>query len=409
MSRENASPNNNVPADDVTIGFWERHEKFSPDTEHAYQLEMDRMRQQRITKTGLAGAVLYGAFAISDRSMVPDVYQQAWAIRFLLVIPLMLLGTFIVHRLKSLAARDLAIAISILVCGASVPVIAGLSSHPNAVHYQTGITLIILFGNIVVSQRFRSALWTSAVLVVLYGITLSNVPLMPPHVRFSNWLFCLSAVVISLIANFRMDQDQRRAYLARTRDHARNRELSQAVELLGKLSAEDALTQIANRREFDRRLNIEWARARRGNCELALVLIDVDCFKNYNDHYGHPSGDACLKKIADVLRSVPKRSADLVARFGGEEFVALLPSTSRDDARILAEKMRQGVADLQIPHATSRVAPGVTASFGVATLRPDESLQPADLVAAADAALYKAKEGGRNQVAEAAAISTLPQ
>lgn len=398
MSRDTASENRTVPPAEGAGNFWSRSEKFSSQEERAYQLEMDSVRERRMTKTGVAGVVLYGAFAISDKTMVPDIYQQAWAIRFLLVIPLMLLCTFTVYKLKSLVMREIVLALSIVIGGASLPWIAGLSSHPNAMHYQTGVTLIVLFGNIVVNQRFRSALWTSVILVILYGLTLSNLPLMPPHVRFNNWLFCLSAVVISLIANFRMDRDQRRAYLARAREQARNVELSHAVELLARLSAEDGLTQLANRREFDRRLGIEWGRARRENYPLSLILIDVDNFKNYNDHYGHPAGDACLQQVASVLRSVPKRSADLVARFGGEEFVVLLPAASAADAVAIAAKMRQGVIDLRIPHASSQVAPGVTASFGVAALLPSDTLQPADLVAAADAALYRAKEQGRNQV-----------
>lgn len=171
---------------------------------------------------------------------------------------------------------------------------------------------------------------------------------------------------------------------------------------------EDALTRLANRREFDRRLGIEWNRARRDGHVLSLVLIDVDCFKNYNDHYGHPAGDACLQKVAGALQSVVRRSADLVARFGGEEFVVLLPATDAADASALAERMRRQVADLQIPHAASRVAAGVTASLGVATLAPGDACQPPDLVAAADAALYRAKEQGRNRVAVAPIAPTAP-
>ena len=398
MSRNTVSEDRTVPPAEGSANFWSRSEKFSVQEERAYQIEMDRARERRMTRTGVAGVVLYGAFAISDRTMLPDIYQQAWVIRFLIVIPLMLLCTFTVYKLKNIVMREIAISLSIVIGGASLPWIAGLSSHPNAMHYQTGITLIILFGNIVVNQRFRSAFWTSVIHVILYGLTLSNLPLMPSHVRFNNWLFCLSAVVISLIANFRMDQDQRRAYLAKAREHARNEELSHAVELLARLSAEDGLTQLANRREFDRRLGIEWGRARRGNYPLALILIDIDYFKKYNDQYGHPAGDVCLQQVAGALRSVPKRSADLVARFGGEEFVVLLPAASTADAVAIAERMRQGVIDLQIPHASSHIAPGVTASFGVAALVPSDALQPGDLVAAADVALYKAKEQGRNQV-----------
>ena len=378
--------------------FWNRRRKFSHKVEAAFQSEMDGMRERRLKKTGLAAVALYGAFAISDRVMIPDAYQQAWAIRFLLVVPLLLLCTFFVYRIRHAAWREAALSATLVVSGLSLPWIAALSNHPNAAHYQTGISLIVLFGNIVISLRFRSALVTSVVMTAIYGAALVQISAMPPEVRFNNWLFCLSAVIISLIANFRMDQDQRRAYVARMREHKRNEELSHAVELLAKLSAEDGLTQIANRREFERRFDIEWNRARREGQSLALIMVDVDCFKNYNDHYGHQAGDVCLQQIAGALRAVPQRAADLVARYGGEEFVVLLPATGIEDAAQLAERLRQAIVDLQIPHAASRAAPGVTASFGVAATHPTGSQHAADLIAAADVALYEAKDKGRNRV-----------
>ncbi|HYD59087.1 MAG TPA: diguanylate cyclase [Noviherbaspirillum sp.] len=387
-----------VPQTELEQTFWGRRRKFSEKVEAAFQVEMDRMRERRMRKTGIAAVLLYSAFAISDRIMIPDAYMKAWAIRFLLVVPLLLLCTFFVYRIRVVAWREALLSFTLLVSGISLPWIAGYSSHPNAAHYQTGITLIVLFGNIVLSLRFRSALATSVLMTVIYWFTIGRIEAMPPEVRFNNWLFCFAAVAISLIANFRMDQDQRRAYFARMREHERNLELSHAVELLARLSAEDALTQTANRREFDRRLDIEWARARRDGVPLALIMVDVDCFKNYNDHYGHQAGDACLQQIAGQLKAVPQRAADLVARFGGEEFAVLLPATSEEDAAGLAERMRGAIVDLQIPHATSRVAPGVTASFGVAAMHPVGNLKASDLVAASDAALYAAKEKGRNRV-----------
>lgn len=388
-----------LPQFELDRSFWTGRPIFPAKMEAAYQEEMDRRRERRMVKTGLIAVVLYGAFALSDRYMVPDVYRQAWAIRFLLVIPLLLLCTFGIYKIRRPALREILMTAVATIAGLGIAWIASLSRHPNAAHYQAGITLIILFVNIVLSLRFRSALVSSVTMTVVYAFMLIQNPILLNEVRFTNWLFCVSTVVISLVANFRMDQDQRRAYLARSREQARNEELSHAVELLAKLSAEDALTQIANRREFERRLGIEWSRARRDRQPLALIMVDVDCFKNYNDHYGHPAGDACLQQIANALRKIPHRPADLVARFGGEEFAVLLPATSAEDAAAVAEHMRQAVLDLQIPHATSRVSPGVTASFGVAAIQPSLHEDLSELVAAADTALYDAKEHGRNRVA----------
>ena len=397
------------PPPETEQSFWSKRKKFTARTEAAFQQEVDRRRERRIYKSGIVGVLLYGVFAISDSFMVPDVYHQALAIRFLLVIPLMLLMTFGLYKLKSIVVREILLAATIVLVALSLIWISNLSSHPNAAHYQAGITLIALFGNIVLSLRFRSALATSAVVTAIYAFSLSQATLLTVPVRFNSWLFCFAMVVISLIANFRIDQDQRRAYLARRREQVRNEELSHAVELLAKLSAEDALTQIANRREFDRRFDIEWARARRDAYPLAMIMADIDFFKNYNDTYGHPTGDTCLRQVAAALKSIPKRPADLVTRFGGEEFAVLLPDTTAEDAAVLAERMRQAVLDLQIPHATSRVASGVTVSFGVAAIRPGLQDQPSALVEAADAALYDAKKNGRNQVAVHANAHAVPR
>jgi diguanylate cyclase (GGDEF)-like protein len=387
-----------IPRTEQEQGFWNRREKFPAQVEAAFQREMDRIREQRMRRSGVIAALLYGAFALSDRAMVPDVYRQAWAIRLLLVVPLILLCSLYAYKLRNRVLREVLLAATLVVSGISIPWIAALSSHANAAYYDAGITLIVLFGNIVLNLRFRSAVITSVLMIAGYAFVLNRIGLLPYEVRFSNWLLSFAAVAISLVANFRMDQDQRRAYLARVREQERNAELSHAVELLAKLSSEDALTRIANRREFERRFAIEWGRARRERLPLALIMIDIDRFKNYNDHYGHPAGDDCLQRVAAALQAIPKRPADLVARYGGEEFVVLLPATALEEAAMIAERLRQAVADLQIPHATSRVAPGVTASLGVAAGMPLELHEPAELMEAADAALYRAKENGRNRV-----------
>ena len=394
----NSSPS--APSQEPERHFWTQTRKFSARMEAAFQAEVERMREFRIERTGLAAIALYGAFAISDRVMIPDAWQTAWAIRFLLVIPLMLAIAFSYRRLRSPVHREIALAAITVVSGASLPIIAAFSTHSNAAHYQTGITLVVLFGNIVLSQRFRSAVMTSVVLGIIYAFTLRGIVSMPQEVAFNNWLFFFAAVAISLIANVRMDQDRRRAYFARARELERNRELSEAVELLERLSSEDPLTKLPNRREFDRRLALEWGRAHRELQSVALILVDVDCFKAYNDHYGHPAGDACLQRVAGALSSVPQRSSDLVARFGGEEFVVLLPDTSLADAAVIAERMRAAVVATQIKHEYSSAAAIVTASFGAAAMIPTPRTEPGELLAHADAALYRAKAEGRNRVAE---------
>lgn len=174
-------------------------------------------------------------------------------------------------------------------------------------------------------------------------------------------------------------------------------QLQKALWEMKKLATVDQLTGVANRRQFDQSLEVEWNRALREGTSIALLMIDADHFKAFNDQYGHVAGDACLRQIAAALQSEPVRPHDLVARYGGEEFAAILPGAPADVAHELAQQMRRRVTACTIPH--ERNPPGcVTVSIGCASVRPTAQMLPGELIAAADRALYKAKEGGRNCV-----------
>ena len=159
----------------------------------------------------------------------------------------------------------------------------------------------------------------------------------------------------------------------------------------------DALTGIPNRRRFDDVLASELNRAVRSGQPLALMMLDVDFFKNYNDHYGHQDGDACLRKVARLLHSHARRASDLVARYGGEEFVMLAADTDADSALGLAETVREALEALGLPHVKSPLG-CVTTSIGVVVLVPDEAQTPEMFLRMADKAMYRAKEQGRNRV-----------
>lgn len=175
-------------------------------------------------------------------------------------------------------------------------------------------------------------------------------------------------------------------------------ELQSATDRFRHQARTDGLTDLPNRRAFDAALDTEIARSTRSTTPLSLLLIDVDHFKAYNDHYGHPAGDICLKQISLELRSALKRPADVPARYGGEEFAAILPDTDEDGAYLVAEGFRKKLAALSLPHAASE-RKIVTVSIGVATYMPDNLRRSADeLLQAADEALYSAKAAGRDRV-----------
>lgn len=207
---------------------------------------------------------------------------------------------------------------------------------------------------------------------------------------------------IELIARIRYHA---RAYMAlKQRDEANRalrlsqQQLQETNLALQQLMKSDGLTGLSNRRHFDEFLETEWLRGRRLRSELSLLLIDVDQFKLYNDHYGHVKGDDTLCAVAGALSEVRRRATDLAARYGGEEFALVLPETSLGGARLLAEKLRLAVEALAIPHQTLPEGSVVTVSVGVATLVPSDAYEPVELVERADRALYMAKNNGRNRV-----------
>ncbi|GAB4291205.1 MAG: hypothetical protein Kow0096_05220 [Thiohalomonadaceae bacterium] len=169
-------------------------------------------------------------------------------------------------------------------------------------------------------------------------------------------------------------------------------------ETLRNLSYQDGLTGIANRRRFDEKLEQEWRRAAREHQPISLIMLDIDFFKKYNDLYGHPAGDECLRKIARVLAETVARPGDIAARYGGEEFAAILPNTSMLGAEKLAEQIRAQIEGLELPHADSGISPWVTVSIGLATRIPGNDEEHTILLEGADRALYKAKQQGRNRV-----------
>lgn len=207
---------------------------------------------------------------------------------------------------------------------------------------------------------------------------------------------------IELIARIRYHSN---AYIVRLQRDEAYRALRESQKKLAETNLEllhlvnmDGLTGLANRRHFDESLFIEWKRAARNKSPLAVLMLDIDYFKAYNDTYGHLKGDEVLRQVADIIRTSVMRPADQASRYGGEEFVVILPETEVEGAQKLAEEIRTRVEALAIPHGASDTAPSLTLSIGVAGVMPSETQEPFWLVNCADAALYQAKKSGRNRV-----------
>jgi len=180
---------------------------------------------------------------------------------------------------------------------------------------------------------------------------------------------------------------------ARIRVHM---QLKRQSRLLENLVFMDALTEIPNRRALDQTFQQEWARSLRTGLPLSYIMMDIDLFKQFNDHYGHGCGDECLARVAKALHSCVQRPSDCLGRYGGEEFAAILADTDMDHALQVAQIFHSSVAALQIPHAYSTVAPHLTISIGVATAHPVSGQSPEMLIDTADRMLYEAKNAGKN-------------
>ncbi len=175
-------------------------------------------------------------------------------------------------------------------------------------------------------------------------------------------------------------------------------DLKRKSDILELMLAMDSLTEIPNRRHFDTVLVSEWNRAKRSGSPVSIIILDIDYFKNFNDNYGHPAGDECLKLVAQTLKKCVKRSGEVVARYGGEEFAVILPGVNHSDVLGLAETLRYNIESLNIMHSYSDIANCITISLGAATASPDNGLEPAELINTADKMLYEAKSQGRNQI-----------
>jgi diguanylate cyclase (GGDEF)-like protein len=374
--------------------------RFPAELEARFRQDCSGHRLKAMLVSGMLVAVLFNVLLISDQMMTPDVFELALKLRLFMFTPFVILGLFIVTKIPSLQVREwLEVVCGLGVCFMNVYLCVN-SREALAAPYLVSLIPIVLFLNSVAQMRFMKAVImdTGAMLMFVIGAWMkSDVAAM--EILIPSGLTLASAIVFSLYGCYTMERDERRNWLMHLREKVLLKDLEEANAHLDSVSRSDMLTEVANRRHFDEYLQQVWDRALHDGSEISLIMIDVDHFKAYNDRYGHPQGDACLKDVAATLKRRLRRPGDLIARFGGEEFIAILAGTPLSTAVGAAERVRKGVESLNRLHATSSTHAVVTVSLGVACLRPNAPhATPAQLISAADEALYQAKSRGRNRV-----------
>lgn len=381
---------------------------FPKDVESYFQARIRDQRTRHIWNTSWAGSFVYLLFALCDYALLPDIYLHVWQFRFLVAFPVFAATSFLFGYIANYHVREGLVAVVAFLIGATTVWLVLQSRAPLAVQELAGFCLFIVFSNVVVRFRFVLASVVSTAFFIYFVIISLAASHIPIASHINNFVLLFSAASVSLLGNYWHEMEERRSFLLAERDAARKQELQQANDTLENLSYRDGLTSSYNKRYFDLRFPQLLAYAQVNRTPLWVLFIDVDHFKAFNDSYGHIAGDRALVRVAAVLNASFRRRDEIIARTGGEEFVGLLPGVSKEQAIEIAEKVRLAICDLGIPHAQSTTADVVTISVGVAGLDPDITQYPHQLLAAADAALYKAKQSGRNCVVIESVVPVAP-
>jgi diguanylate cyclase (GGDEF)-like protein len=309
---------------------------------------------------------------------------------------LCLTGMLVVYLAKMPAVTEWSVALAGVVASALTFYIALHSDSPWA------LVSLVTLNVVVVYAMGAGRFWPGALMCLL--IAAGQVSVILARSSFSDplsiatSLLLLSTIVFTLYGSYRLEHSEREAYLLDMQERELQGQLSLANEALAQTARTDSLTEVANRRHFDDFLAQVWQHAQKQRSPISLMLIDVDHFKAYNDHYGHQAGDQCLRAIAQTISACLRKPHDLVARWGGEEFAVVMSGASPDMAQQAAERVRQAVQAQGLLHAASRTADTVTISIGVTWVDPGPETCIQEFVRTADTSLYEAKGRGRNRV-----------
>ena len=364
--------------------------------ESEFQADYAKRYHAHMIISGLLGILAIFATGIADVLWMPEITGQLWTIRLAIAAPVLVLLMF---SRTSIATRFMqpiiAFSANLFVCG--LIALSLTATEPLNHYYCSSVNVVMLVVFVLSRLQFLWGLMSAALMFVVLNVGL----LIVGEVGFKLWLINNTVFLISagfsLIGCFLFERSLRQNYLQSRMLSFEKVDLEESNLRLQYLTAIDGLTQIANRRSLDMNLSTEWQRAMRKREPIGLVMIDVDHFKLFNDAYGHQAGDECLRGVAGALKDFARRPGDLAARYGGEEFVLILTNATAQQAKLVAERVRDKIVALAIPHQSSSHG-NVTASFGVASIIPNSQSGPEALLLAADQALYRAKEAGRNRV-----------
>ena len=383
--------------DTVSLGAIEsfiakRHKSlaFPQWLERRFEADTRRRRSHRLQANALHTCAFYNFAFFGDWLLVPDQMLLSLKLHMFFVTPWMLLVAALMSAKPTKWIRETAASTLPLVMSYQILTVYYHSHSPFAAHYQYFILMPILFATVIQRLPFPFAVAVCTAVVGCHALANGLGAHLPWQIAVMASIILAASGYTTLFSNFYLERDFRRAYLHRLRDQCR------IVETEAE-SKHDALTDLANRHALNDRVAELWTEAGRQDFPIAAIMLDVDAFKAFNDMYGHPAGDECLRRVAARVTGELRNNRDMAVRFGGEEFLVLMPRTDLEAARGVAERVRAAVESLAIPHAGASKTGRVTVSLGVA-VAPTSSRSADDLIKAADTELYAAKRNGRNQI-----------
>lgn len=370
--------------------------RFPATLEHRYQEQERESRTRMFFLSGIVVFLMYATFLINDAIYRSEDLPLAMLIRLLGVCSVAALVLPWVRRVESMALKEW------LMTGLVVNAILVSAVLLQLSRTETSYMDTLLFGffplvaNIVFRLRFPYALGGSALCSVIMLVVVVREPPSLDGLEFLALVIFVCITGLSLLANHQLEQQERRVWLLRCREQHRLSEHRKSGDKLTQEVTHDVLTEVYNRRYFDHYLVHQWPVLTQQQ-NLAFIMVDIDHFKDYNDHYGHVQGDICLTQVAAALQGAIGSQRGMVVRYGGEEFLVLLESVSQQQVRGCAERIRRRIRALELVHRRSPVARVVTVSVGAACYHPSRHTSATDLVREADDALYAAKHQGRDR------------
>jgi diguanylate cyclase (GGDEF)-like protein len=368
--------------------------------EGAFEQSTFAQRSERLWIEGLVAIALFNVYVIADYFIRGGNSWLPLQIRLCIVTPIALLINASMRWSHNKIYRETSIAVASCFIGVTHLYLESNKSAPSSAYAQVGLIVAVIFVNVVMRLQFFYALSASIVLLASDLVFIELDRYLNSSEKLLGIALAVCAISMTVIANYSIGRDERLGFLMRLRSEIQSKELSFLNVELQRISCIDSLTGLANRHAYELQFAKLWREAiDSGTCFSALV-IDIDHFKLTNDTRGHLYGDRVLARVASLLLQGLRCKDDFAARFGGEEFVVLLPGTTQEGATIVAERIRRlvemaGSPALPEPGSHPRLS---TVSCGGATCYPSDTVSQEDLLGAADKALYQAKQGGRNMV-----------